>query len=313
MAVNVYDGGVQRDAYRAAITNEDATRNAYNTSDSLLYNTRGGIASSTLDAYIELAEGRANIAYEEELVGILQRFKKFKNDPLVNSEIADIQAALDVDKATDHALGEHYKFYVKLFAFAQGPEVLRRQAEVEGAIWSLKGQKASYGPSLTLNMSVAHGRISDELNPSINTVTTDKSAGLTLTIPLDPSSHYRVAEAKSFLGSKKLERDGAVEKTKFAITSIYEFLEIAKKVTSLTQKSYAEQRALIKSILAKIDIGDTVDLDITKMMLAESTLRWREKQLVFRQRTIITNLFSLRQVTGLLFSKYAPAKKLTKL
>lgn len=332
-SVTLFDGGARKARIRSVQASEQATRNSFNTADSLIRNTRGSLANSTLNSFLRLARLRNQIVFYRNLKIVLLNFRKFSSDRNLENGIIDNQTEIEELTQEELLAIDSYHYFVKLdpaenlesfdqtieslavpltaemaieLALEKGPEVLRRNSEVEVATWNLKAIKAERGPRVSLNASISANRYDDLGRRNSDFRSRNASLGITASIPLSFGLSYQVKSAQMLLKAKQSERRAAIESATHDIISTYQELENAKTSYANLRKNYQDQVAFINELNQKVISGQTTDLDITKMLSAVRTLVGRFEQLNHKQQFIINQLFGIHQVTGLLFTQFAP-------
>ena len=331
---NIYDGGAHRFELKAAEANEAALRNLFNTADQYTRNTRGGLAFSTLQSFTTLQTTRSEIEINHFFKEAYEVFATAVSDSaqksILQSRASDFVTQIETLMEKSEVYNDNFEFLVKLppadqiesldqtiaglqipasvdeainLAITKGPTVVGKNAEVEMADYSLKALRARSGPSVSVGAHVSRGGYSDQFRIKNDTTYTSASVGITLRIPLDPSRKYRVQAAEHSLSSKKLERTAAIEAAKQDMKATYRILEIDRRNYSALSRDYASQKALVASAIEKIKAGQSSGMDYTSMSANIGILQQRYYSLISKQRNIVDNLYSIRQVTGLLFDE----------
>lgn len=334
--ITVFDGGAGRYRTRSAEASEAAAAASYNTADSLIPNTRGGLANNTKVIFTSIAEMSAFIQFYSEYLAVLEDFKKFSTDNNLLAVAGNVAQNIQqfesnrallladfryiVTVAADPNLDDFDKMIASLkipanpedalaIAVDRGPEVLRRNLNVTMAEFNLKAERAVLGPFVSLGASVGHGRF--RFNSDIETRSnyTNKSVGITMTLPLDPAGRYRIRAAEQSLASKKSERQAALDDAEHSIRSTYASLSNSNLLYHSFKQNLDEQWAYVRTVQQKVRSGNTAGLDITHMLADLRILDQRFSQFESIQESIVRDLFSIQQVTGLLFENInAPPK-----
>jgi outer membrane protein TolC len=190
-------------------------------------------------------------------------------------------------------------------AISQGPEVIRRNLNVDMAEYSLKAVRASLGPSVTLSAGRNHQNSSSALG-STHSGSVSTSIAVTLNIPLGVAGgHYSVKAAAKNLESSRSQREAAINDAKNSIEVLYTLLETQRETYIEMNKSYDTQLAKLQKTIEKINSGDTADIQLSDLLISVNSLTNQFFGLQDTQRTILTSLFNVNQVTGLLFREYA--------
>lgn len=326
--VTLFDGGVGRYRTRSAEASEAAAAASYNTADSLIPNTRGGLANNTKVIFTSIAEMSAFIQFYQEYHAVLEDFKKFSNDNNLLAVAGNVAQNIEQFESNRALLLADFRYIVTVpadpnldnfdqiiaslkipasadealaIAVDRGPEVLRRNLNVTMAEFNLKAERAELGPFVTLGASVGHGTF--RLNSDFETRSnyTNKSVGVTFTLPLDPAGRYRVRAAEQSLASKKSERQAALDDAEHSIRSTYASLTNSNRLYHSFKQNLDEQWAYVRNVQEKVRSGNTAGLDITHMLADMRILDQRFSQFESIQESIVRDLFSIQQVTGLLF------------
>ncbi len=340
--VTLFDGGANSARYQAAKANELATRYLYDTADSRFDNTKGELAMNTFNAFLKLSGARISIEFRTQVLSI---FKKFL--PLVsgrddsdlekqnlNAAIKDVEALLTDAINEESTQVDEFEHYVTLapadrlesmddaidsmkvpatpeaaeaIALSSGPDVLRRGAEVEMLSWSLRALRAQQGPQVSLNASVNRGNYFDRIGPT-DYANTNKSVGVTLTIPFNFGQKHQVSAAKKALESKEHAKQAAIAEAKHTIRKMYSQLANAKTSYLNLDKNYRHQLANVQSLVARVEAGER-ELKMSDVLSSVNSFRQQYGLRTEKQFSIITSLFSIQQATGLLLEKFAPSEK----
>ncbi len=333
VSATVFDGGAKYYAYKSAQAHEAATRASFNTADSRIPNTRGGLANSTMSSYSELAQMKVMVAYLKKVQNTYLQFQKFQTSDNLNSAISQIEQAVQQGSDELDAAIEQFNYVVTLpaaddledmdsaiaslkipasaedavkIALSSGPEVLRRNLNVQMAEYSLKSQRASLGPSVSVDASWDKNNSNNQVNGAIDRYNiSGHSIGVTLRIPIDVSGIYYLKSAKKELASKISERSAAIADAQNTILNTYKRLESERKTYLAMNKMFEDQSRVIQTILDKINSGDTSTLVLSDML--DSVGLWESSffKLQSVQSKILNDLFGIKQVTGLLFSDYS--------
>lgn len=328
--VTIYDGKASYYNYKAAEANEAATKAAYNTSDSMIPNTRGGLANQALGNYISVSDSIGSIKNTNTTLEFLYAFEKVSDDYNLKSKITETEQSLDQMNASLQLQKESFEYTVTLppsddlndfdttiasfsipasaddaieLALTNGPEVVRRNLNVQMAEFSLKAIKGNLGPSITLSASAARNINQDRMSSINNSSSVNKNVGIVVSIPLGVSGHYRIKSSEASLASAKSEREAAIADAKYSISAQYKRLVNLRNKYLTYNKNYNDQLNYLKSLITNIDAGRSSNVDATQFLTAIETFERRHSQLQHTQIEILYTLFGIQQVTGQLFSE----------
>ncbi len=328
--VTLYDGKSSYYNYKAAEANEAATKAAYNTTDSMIPNTRGGLANQALGNYINVADSIGSIKNTSTTLSFLYAFEKVSDDYNLKSKITETEQSLEQANASLQLQKESFEYTVTLppsdnlddfditigsllipasaddaieLALSNGPEVVRRNLNVQMAEFSLKAIKGSLGPSITLSASAGRNINQDRMSSINNSSSINKNVGIVVSIPLGVSGHYRVKSSEASLASAKSEREAAIADAKYSISAQYKKLVNLRNKYLTYSKNYNDQLNYLKSLIKNIELNRSSSVDATQFLTAIETFERRHSQLQYTQIEILYNLFGIQQVTGQLFSE----------
>ena len=334
VGMDVFDGGAHRNELKAAEAREAFSKNFYNTADKYTRNTRGGLAFSTLQAFITVQRSRSDIEMNNFLKQAYEVFATAVSDPaqksIMHSIISDTANNIETLISKSEIENDAFVFLVKLppgdqlesldqtiagleipksvdeainLAITKGPSVVSKTAQVEMESYSLKALRARSGPNISVGASASYGGYSDRFRIKNDASSTNANVGITFRIPLDPSKKYRLQSAEHSLKSVELERTAAIEEAKQDMKATYRNLAIDMRNYLNLSRDYASQKNLINTATEQIKAGKPSGLDYTAMSANLGILQNRYYTLIGKQQTIIERLYSIRQITGLLFDK----------
>ena len=330
--INIYDGKSSYYRFKADEASEAATAAAYNTTDSLIPNTRGGLANQAMNIFVELADLRGSIHHTNTALSFLRIFEKISDDYTLKSTIVETQQELEQFNASLQLQKEAFQYTVTLppsddlddldttigtlkipastedaitLALSNGPEVIRRNLNVQMAEYNLKAIKGSLGPSVSLSLNAGKSLYKDKTSP-INSYNSNRNnIGLSVSIPLGAAGSYRIKSSEANLASKISEREAAIADAKYSISAQYKRLANLKSNYIANNKNYIDQLEYLESLSSSIDKGETLTIDIQKILTAVENLNRKYYQLQRTQNSILYTLFGIQQVTGQLFSEFA--------
>lgn len=328
--VTVYDGKSSYYRYKAEEASEAATIAAYNTSDSMIPNTRGGLANQAMNNFVALANSNGEINHTKTSLSILRTFEKVSDDYNLKTKITEAEQELQQMRDSLILQKEAFEYTVTLppsdnmddldttigslqipasaddaiaLALSNGPEVIRRNLNVQMAEFNLKAIKGSLGPTITLSASAGKSIYSDK-NSSVNNYNSNSNnIGISVSIPFGGGSHYRVKASEANLASTKSEREAAIADAKYSISAQYKRLNNLRNNYLINSKNYNDQLNYLKSLAQNVIEGQNLTVDISNALIAINTLERRYYQLQRTQGEILSTLFGIQQVTGQVFSE----------
>lgn len=328
--VVVYDGKSSYYRYKAEQASEAATIAAYNTTDSMIPNTRGGLANQAMSNFVSLANSNGEINHLKTSLAILYTFEKISNDYNLKTRITESEQELQQMNDSLVLQKESFEYTVTLppsdnlddldttigtlkipasaddaiaLALSNGPEVIRRNLNVEMAEFNLKAIKGSLGPTVTLSANIGKSVYSDQVTSANNYNSNSSSVGLSVSIPFGGGSHYRVKSSEANLASKKSEREAAIADARYSISAQYKKLNNLRNNYLTNSKNYNDQLIYLKTLAQSVASGQAMAIDISNVLIAISTLEKRYYQLERTQDEILFTLFGIQQVTGQLFAE----------
>jgi outer membrane protein TolC len=315
-----------------AVARYEATKATFNTSDSQVPNTRGGLANETKSNFEALVSMRARIIFYGEVLQTLKVFTKFSNENNLLAAIVNIEQAIIQFNNAYEILQKNFEHIVTLpadeniedlegailslkypstveeaidIAIQRGPEVLRRNQFVKLSEFSLKAARARLGPTVSINARVDQGSFRIQGNESFDSRSNSAAVGITFRLPLDPSGRFRVQSAQKDLASKKSEREAALNDAIHSLRQTYISLQNQQRLYPELQKNFFLQKQFVQELVDKVEAGQTAKLDIIKILNDINTLQSRFEGLLQLQGRVFSNLFTIQQVTGLLFEQFS--------
>lgn len=328
--VNIYDGKASYYRYKAEQASEAATIAAYNTTDSRIPNTRGGLANEAMSNYVFLANLNGETKHLKTSLVILHTFEKISDDYNLKTRITEQEQELKQLNDSLILQKESFEYVVTLppsedlddldttigslkipasaddaitLALTNGPEVTRRNLNVQMAEFNLKAIKGSLGPSITLSANAGTSIYSDKISSTNNYNSKNSSVGISVSIPLGGGGNYRVKASEANLASTKSEREAAIADAKYSISAQYKKLTNLRNNYLTNSKNYEEQLNYLKILAQSVHDGQKLTIDISNVLIAVNTLEKRYYQLQRTQDEILFTLFGIQQVTGQLFSE----------
>ena len=110
---NLFDGGALKSRIQAAIAAEEALIAQFNTSDSRIDNTKGGLADSTKSSYLSLVQMRERILFFEKLLRSAATFKKISQDNTLIQYINNLEVGLVELNNAYKSFSRNFAFFVK--------------------------------------------------------------------------------------------------------------------------------------------------------------------------------------------------------
>ncbi len=331
VSMTVYDGGAALNRYKSQEASEAATKAAYNTSDSMIPNTRGGLANKAMSNYVSLINTQGNLNYSNKVLGLLKKISKVEDDILIQTAIEEWELEISQTVDSQKIQKESFEYTVTLppadtledldetikslkipasaddailLALNNGPEVIRRNLNVKMAEFDLKATKGSIGPYISVSANVGSDLSRDRLDPSNNYRGSSASVGISVTIPLDVSGKYRVKSSEARLASKISEKEAAIKDAKHSISEQYKRLVNLRKNYEAESKSYSDMLLYVESVANSAEQNNFLGRDISKFLASVASLDKRYYQLQRTKNEMLYNLFSIQQVTGQLFSDF---------
>lgn len=328
-SVNIYDGGAAYYRYLSALASEESTRASYNTADSLIPNTRGQLARTALEAYLDLVQTRDRINFLQWALATLNEFQVLGPSENLNTLIVNTQQTLQRQRDVLELSRQRFQFIVRVpaspdiesidsaiaslaipaqadsaieLALRDGPEVKRRDADVTIAKNDLLARRASLGPTISAQASWGRGLNQEFIDP-MTSFNAQRSIGVTLSVPIARSRVYQEQSAAKNLSSATSRREAAIEEAKFSIGRLYSNLSSRRRSYEAAQSSYADQFSSLQVIVERLKNRDTNGLVLADLLVSIGNLSSQQMQVQGLQYEIIFNQFSVQQVTGLLFSE----------
>ncbi len=329
-SMTLYDGGSALNSYRGAKASYEATKAAYNTTDSLIPNTRGGLANSVMEYYVEMTRLISTHQTNDVLLKFLNEFKKVDDTDNLETKITSIKQSnqeivdglsllrdsfnhlvtrqpsdnLDTLDQTIASLiiPTRAEDAIKI-ALLSGPEVTRRNLNVQMAEYNLKSVKASLGPQVSVYASLDRLNSVDNLNPTSSYNGTSRTIGIQVSIPIGLSGIYSVDSAAKDLESKEAEKRAAIDDAKFEIYKTYKSLENNKRYYLTAANQLNTQLGKVDEVIQKINAGQTNVINVSDLLVMINNLQDQFTSLRGVQVNIISQLYSIQQVTGILFTE----------
>ncbi len=329
----VFDSGARKFRIESAKKRVESLDATFNTTDSFIENTRGGLAQSTKETYIHYIQFKEFIEFSELALQAYNTVQKINSDNLIIAKISDLQAGIEELKSAKNRMASEFEHFVTMppdenmqgfadaileleipksladaieIALNEGPDVRRRNLNVEMATFDVKATKASYGPRLDLGASAGIGDYR-YYSDGVKAANRSQSAyvGLTLSIPLSPGKGARIKAAEAELRAALFEREEDINTVKHSLEETYQNIEDKQKQFMQQKENYEQQLAYILDILNRIEDGNLKTIDATKFVQDIGTLSSRFHNMLDKQVDIVRNRYNVQQTLGMLFEQSA--------
>lgn len=330
-SLTLWDGGANRHNYRAAVAFEKAMESRFNSTSPLILYTKGSLANTTLNAYINLIFARQSLVRKDYDLKFLNSISALAKSDEDKNRIQTFRQSVEASKAQSQAqydkAASDFKYTVTLppseelegfaasiasldipetpdqamqVALEKSPDIQATNYGLEAAGELYKSARAALGPQLTLNVSRSSylqtasefsGRYSEDLG----------MVSLDLYIPLSASKyHYTNAQRKA-RDAAELDRDAALDDARHDIDTTYQQLHTQINLESIYAKNFLDAQKIIDDILLQTQTPKGTALSVQYSLdqldsLENAYRRWQESQ-----SEIVGLKYSVQQVIGTLF------------
>lgn len=333
-SVTLWDGGVGRYNYKAAIKTEEAVAQRLKSTSPFVHNGKGSLANAAMMAYMSLVMNQSILKETERNIVFLQKFLAVTTNPDEQSLIAAKLYALNryYTKTDSHyrQAQKQFRYVVTtdpgtplesleetivnvripatpqeafLISLEKNPDVKSTEASLQAEEYTLKAAKAAAGINVSLVGNLNGGQSHEALNGPYDFRSTSGSVGIQARIPLSFSrGHYTKAQ-KLRKESARSERDSALDDAKYGIESTYDELEAEVVLHGLATQGYNDSLRIVEATIEKIENHDP-SLPSTQTFLSQyANLSENFGILIGAQATMLTLRFSIQQLAGTVFDQ----------
>jgi len=327
-SINLYDGGAHRNEYKESLARENSTRASFNTADSLIPNTRGGLANRTLQSYINYISQKESIDFFLKIKSFTSLLLKINNSQNLKNALGSIDQTLlelngrlkinekyfeNVVLRKPHEMMEGFEqTQTNLFipatateafdrALENGPEIKRRTYAIEMANYSMKAQKSRREPRLDLYLGYTTGQSKNPSNPTSDY--RSRGSYVTLVLSKQFGFSYGLVDqaAAKYLASKESEKEAAILETQNNLDMTYSTLNFTLENFEQYKKRYQSLSKYIYELESKIKNNEKIDENIIEILTSIDTVTGMFFKMQKNQIEIINLKYSILQMTGDLF------------
>jgi len=324
----LFDGGALKNRIASAECSFKEKQASFNSTNTMMRNTQGQIASVVVENYVSLVEARESIQFTESLLQILTTLRgaaKTQGEILeAESFIANMTLNLEQLKAEEIKASRNYEYVVTQaapsrvesfqsminslvipaspdealqIALEKSPEIKTARYQIECNRFQYKSAKASaYSPKV--NLSVVYDRSNQNLGGSPYN-TQGASIGVSVRINLNPGSSAELQSQRKEIDSAQENLDGTIADTKHDLETDYPDLQNSIRFAELHQQNFLRNEANVKKYLD--DIANHKSVSVSDALKQVSTMMnswYSHSREVSR---VLNKKFQIQKSVGTLF------------
>lgn len=329
--INLYRGG--SDYYNAMAAESTALgqEDVFNSTSTLINNTRGAVAAQTVSIYSNLMLFDTELeyyAYERKALEKFLTAAKTDEDRVrvqatidnVDANIKSIMASIEVARSdfefvvTVPAPPEVERFDSAIagmvipdtreealeIAQEQSPDLKATDHFLDASRYRAKGQKADlFGPRIDLSLVKNHGRFDNRMDPFNSSYSSSGMVQITIQASLSAPKFFGHTAAQDEVIAAELERDAALKDLMQKIIKLYANNATYNKLEVLYRRQFQDSRAVIDDILRRIDQGGEINMEYALGRF--STHGANFSNLLQNELNLLSGRFSVQQIIGTLF------------
>lgn len=325
---NLFDGGALRNRIASAECSFKERQANFNSTNTMIRNTQGQIASAVVENYVDLAEARENIKFTESILQILTTLRvaaKTQGEILETENfIANMTLNLEQLKADEIKASRNYEYVVTQpvpsqvesfqgminslvipsspeealqIALEKSPEIKTARYQIECNRLDHKSAKASaYSPKV--NLSVGYDRSNQNLAGSPYN-TQGASIGISIRMNLEPGSSSELKSQRKEIESAQDNLDGTIADTKHELETNYPDLQNSIRFAELHQQNFLKHQTNVQQFLTDIANHKSISVsDALKQVAAMMNSWYSQGREVSR---VLNKKFQIQKSVGTLF------------
>lgn len=325
---NLFDGGAQKKRIESAECSFKERQSSFNSTNTMIRNTQGQIASVVVENYVSLVEARENIVFTDKTLGMLEKLRaaaKTQGEILeADNFIANMELNLEQLRADEVKAARNYEYVVTQsaptsvqsfsemidslvipmtvhealqIALEKSPEIQTARYQIECSRLRLQSAKASaYSPKVDL--SVGYDRMDQDLDDSTYN-TRGASIGLSIRMNFDPGSSSELKAQKKEIGSAQENLDGTLADTKHHLETDYPDLRNSIRFADLHQRNFSTNQNSVLQYISDIDSNKPVSVTDALKQVDSMIKSWYS----YRRETarVLNKKFQIQKTVGTLF------------
>ncbi len=324
----IFDGGALKNRIESAKCGFKERQSSYNSTNTMIRNTQGQIASVVVENYVSLVEARENIKFTESLLQtltILRSAAKTQGEILETENfIADMTLTLEQLKAEEIKASRNYEYVVTQsapssvetfqeminsliiprtpdealqMALEKSPEIKTARYRIECNKLEYKSAKASaYSPKV--NLSVGYDRSNQNLSGTPYN-SKGASVGISIRMNLDASSSLELEAQRKEIDSAQENLDGTIADTKQALETNYPDLQNSIRFSELHQQNFLKNEAIVQKYLQDIANHNSVSVTDALKQVSSMTNSWYSRSREVSR--VLNKKFQIQKSVGTLF------------
>jgi outer membrane protein TolC len=333
VTMNLFDGGTQYYSARIAENNMKATEALFNSTNPLVENTKGALATLMMHAYLQVVFTRALQVEFQGIVQALEVVEKFarKEDDRVyyRARIANLnieiqkfvnmegEALADYAYVANAAAPKDFDTMAQVIeslvlpatsdeafvtAKLRSPDLRYRSYQLKAAEYATKIASAErYMPRVDLMFSRGANHNLDRITPAYSSRGKDESFYLSVSWNFDPGSIHRSLAAKKELRSARLEQQAALQDLEHNIRKAYIQVKSNENLLSSYLTKYESAVVKVQATLDRVEAGEDVSREVIGGDLDD--LIQTGMNIHNTRSELIRTKFSIQQSMGTLFSE----------
>ena len=330
-SLNLYDGGVRKQNLISEESDLAAKKDLNNTTNPYTRNTRASVAGSVLNTYVNVL----NIIEEKKYANFTEStLKIFLKAAVIDSEAAIIKQQLEVLKTQntriEFRLAQAKKDFKRFttvelpsldslqtldeairslgipanensaieIAMLKNPDIKVAAKQLVSAKARYEAQKASYGPQVSMNVSVGAGG-SRSNGEDFNTSTT-KTVGFNVSMQFDVSRKYSLSASQKSIEAAENDNSAEIEDTRYKIENIYSQLQNQTEIYRIQVEALRVAQERLQVVLNKIKNGQVVEIKDEALFSLQVYNGYSSATLAGRT-DILNSRFAIQQAVGTLF------------
>lgn len=324
----VYDGGALKNRIESAKCSFKERQASFNSTNTMMRNTQGQIASVVVENYVSLVEARENIKFTESLLQILSTLRsaaKSQGEILeVENFISNLTLNLEQLKAEELKAARNYEYVVTeaaptnvesfqsmidsliipknpdealQIALEKSPEIKTARYQIDCNRLEYKSAKASaYSPKVSL--SVGYDRSNQNLSGS-GYNSQGASVGISIRMNLDPGSSSELKAQRKEIDSAQENLDGTIADTKHDLDSNYPDLQNSIRFADLHNQNFMKNQAIVQQYLQDIADHKSVSVSDALKQVSNMTGSWHSHSREVSR--VLNKKFQIQKSVGTLF------------
>lgn len=338
LSVNIYDGGATYYRAKATEVSQKAQAASYNSTNALIPNTRGSIASLVFTAYSGLLRSQAEkeflvdlrkslqvilkAATTEDEVNIIQSGISALEISISNAEFQIESEARDYEYVVQSPAPNEMESYQEAIANVDIPATaaqaftvaLKKSPELQVAAYQLEAMELNYRAekaavySPRIDLGISHSRSSVKSGQDPFNRNRGTAIGITAQWSFGVSAMTQAKATALEVEAARKDKEGTLEELKYNLDSIYPTLKNTTHLSQLFDQRLNESVRNLKSFLERVEQGEKGNISYALQLLENVENSWY--QATAMKQSVLATKFSIQKTIGTLFEKVEEAKGL---